>query len=80
MIKTVNLFGREDMKENRSRDVFVTGGVVGTASFVVTALRVFTRVKIVQGWRTDDGNSPTADILFLIDEVGRWLIFSLRIK
>jgi len=78
--KTVNPFGREDMKENRSRDVFVTGGVVGAASFVVTALRVFTRVKIIQGWWTEDGYSPTAGIIFLIDEVGRWLTFSLRIK
>lgn len=80
MIKTVNLFGREDMEENRSREVFVTGGVVGAMSFVVTALRVFTRVKSVQAWGADDGNSPTADIIFLIDEVGRWLTFSLRIK
>jgi len=43
------------MGENRSKEIFVAGGVLGTSSFVVTALRVFTRVKIVRAWGADDG-------------------------
>ena len=45
------------MGGNRSNEIFVAGAVVGTISFVVTALRVFTRVKIMRAWGADDGNS-----------------------
>ena len=55
VIETVKLLRRQDMEENRSKEIFVAGAVLGTVSFVVTALRVFTRVKITQAWGADDG-------------------------
>ncbi|CUS07961.1 unnamed protein product [Tuber aestivum] len=44
----------EDRKESKSHIVFAVASVVGAISFVVTALRVFTRVKIVGAWGKDD--------------------------
>ncbi|CUS08590.1 unnamed protein product [Tuber aestivum] len=42
------------MKESKSHMVFAVALIVGVISFVVTALRVFTRVKIVRVWGADD--------------------------
>ncbi|CUS13283.1 unnamed protein product [Tuber aestivum] len=44
----------EDRKGSKSHLVFAVASVVGAISFVVTALRAFTRVKIVGAWGADD--------------------------
>jgi len=64
VIETVNLVRGEDMEENRSHQVFVTGAVVGAISFVTTALRVFIRMKDNKPLGTDDGNFPELVLYF----------------
>ncbi|KAG0643980.1 hypothetical protein HOY80DRAFT_1031495 [Tuber brumale] len=51
------------MEESKTPQVFSAALVLGTISFTVTALRVFTRVRIVKAWGADDVLIVVAELL-----------------
>ncbi|KAG0127171.1 hypothetical protein HOY82DRAFT_83309 [Tuber indicum] len=51
------------MEESKTPQVFAAALVLGTISFTVTALRVFTRTKIVRVWGADDALIVVAELL-----------------